>query len=128
MGLSDVEVGLVGLAKEVADKARVHLSGYRVGAAILSGSGEVYVGCNVEFDNYSNTIHAEESAISAFVAAGESKMRKVVVFTFGESVAYPCGMCRQSLFELGGYELEVISCKEKVVERRSMRDLIPEAF
>ncbi len=106
----------------------MHLSDFPVGAAILSDTGKIYVGCNVEFDNYSNTIHAEEAAISAFIAAGEKHPVCIAVFTFDDEIWFPCGMCRQSLFELGGKDLKVIACNNTTCERKTMGELLPSGF
>jgi len=119
---------LIDNAKKVALNAHVHLSNYQVGSAILSESDHIYVGCNIEFDNYSNTIHAEESAISSFISAGEKKMKAIVIFTFENKPVYPCGMCRQSLSELGGSDLQVISAFNDDYEIMTMKDLLPYAF
>jgi cytidine deaminase len=99
-----------------------------VGAAIAASSGEIYTGCNIEFDNYSNTIHAEEFAISAFVTAGEKKALAIAVYTFGDNVAFPCGMCRQSLFELGGKRMKVLACNPHSCQTKTMDELLPEGF
>jgi cytidine deaminase len=127
-GVKDLDEILVSKAREVAANAKVHLSGFRVGAAIVSDTGNVYSGCNVEFDNYSNTIHAEESAISAFVAAGEKNAMAIAVFTFGNDVSFPCGMCRQSLFELGGKNMRVVACNQYKCESKTIDELLPAGF
>ncbi len=124
----DMEKTLIEKAKAVAMNARVHLSGFRVGAAILSDTGKIYVGCNVEFDNYSNTIHAEENALSSMIADGDKCPVSIVVFTFDDKLWFPCGMCRQSLFELGGKDLKVITCNEKGCEIKTMGELLPGGF
>lgn len=126
--LEGLERILVNKARDVATNAKVHLSGFRVGAAIISDTGKIYNGCNIEFDNYSNTIHAEEAAISAFVSAGEKNAKAVAVFTFGSKVSFPCGMCRQSLFELGGKELKVIACNKHGCETKTIEELLPLGF
>jgi cytidine deaminase len=126
--LKDSEETLISRACDVAANAKVHLSGFRVGAAIVSDTGNIYSGCNVEFDNYSNTIHAEEAAISAFVAAGEKRALTLAVFTFGNNVSFPCGMCRQSLFELGGKKMKIIACNEHECETKTIEELLPEGF
>ncbi|MCX5646050.1 MAG: cytidine deaminase [Phycisphaerae bacterium] len=125
---TDMDRHLAERAKMVSAKARAHLSGFRVGAAVLSESGNIYVGCNIEFDNYSNTIHAEEAAISALIVAGDSKPVKIAVFTHTEEPCFPCGMCRQSLFELGGKDLVVLACTETRIEQALLAELIPSAF
>ena len=124
----NLEETLLEKAKAIAANARVHLSGFAVGAAILSDTGKIYVGCNIEFDNYSNTIHAEEAAISAFIAAGEKHPVSIAVFSFNDEVSFPCGMCRQSLFELGGKDLKVIACNNNTCETKTMGELLPSGF
>jgi cytidine deaminase len=124
----NLEETLVEEARAIAANARVHLSDFAVGAAILSDTGKIYVGCNVEFANYSNTIHAEEAAISAFIAAGEKHPVCIAVFTFDDEIWFPCGMCRQSLFELGGKDLKVIACNNTTCERKTMGELLPYGF
>lgn len=125
---NEKDVKLIEKAKSISRNARVPLSGFHVGAAILSENGNIYVGCNIEFDNYTNTIHAEESAISAMVSAGDSKPIKIAVFTNADEPCFPCGMCRQSLFELGHENLEVIACNNESVKKATMGDLMPHAF
>lgn len=119
---------LVSLAEEVRQHAFAPLSGYRVGAALLTTSGKTYAGCNVEFANYSNTIHAEEAAIAAAVADGEREIAAVAVRTEGAAIAWPCGMCLQSLFEIGGGDLRVIASNGTTTEAKELRDLLPHGF
>jgi cytidine deaminase len=116
-------------AKAAADFARPHLSHYRVGAAIGASDGQIYTGCNIEFDNYSNTIHAEEAALSNMASSSQdAKPIIIAVYTSGEDVAWPCGMCRQSLFEMGGNNLRVIACNDSSYEIMSIAELLPKAF
>lgn len=103
---------MIDAAKSVSENAFNPLSKFSVGAAIISASGQVFVGCNIEFDNYSNTIHAEEAAISSMISTGHINPLAVVVYTPTEENYFPCGMCRQSLFELGGPDLLVISASD----------------
>ena len=127
--ISDELVGkLVDKAKAASINARAHLSGFKVGAAIVSEAGNIYTGCNIEFDNYSNTIHAEEAAISAFVSAGETCPVAIAVATHGHEVQFPCGMCLQSLFELGGPTLKVIACNNDKYKIKNISELLPSGF
>ena len=128
-GISDdVEKKLIMEAKAVSNKAKVHLSGFRVGASLLSASGNIYSGCNIEFDNYSNTIHAEEAAISAFVSAGDKQPVCIAVYTNNSELSFPCGMCRQSLFEMGGKDMKIIACNNDKQESKTMGELLPSGF
>ena len=88
----------------------------------------MYAGCNVEFDNYSNTIHAEEAAIASAVASGEKELAAVAVVTGVPDLAWPCGMCLQSLYEMGGPDLLVIAGAGNLQERKRMSELLPEGF
>ena len=122
------DVLLIERAKAASKNAKAHLSKYTVGAAILAKNGKIYVGCNIEFDNYSNTIHAEEAAISALISDGESTFDVIAVYTPGNKLEFPCGMCRQSLFELGGPNLRVIACNPTKHETKSITQLLPDGF
>jgi len=126
--LTNKDKELIKKAKYISKNARVHLSNFRVGAAVLGTSGRIYVGCNIEFDNYSNTIHAEESAISSAISNGEKRILSIAVFTFSNQVFFPCGKCRQSLFELGGEDLRIIACNENTCEIKTMKELLPSGF
>lgn len=119
---------LIHVAKEAAQKARCYISNFRVGVALLAKSGVIYLGCNIEFDNFSNTIHAEETAIAAAVMAGETEFEAIAVATFDKQLWYPCGMCRQSLYEICGPDLTVIACNEEEFEQKTMAELLPVPF
>lgn len=115
------------IAVEASRKAKCHISGYHVGAVLLSTDGYFFEGFNIEFDNFSNTLHAEESAIVNYMIHGWSKkIDKVFIYT--RDVGFPCGMCRQSLFELFGGDLEVICFNETEEKRAFMRDILPYGF
>lgn len=123
-----IETLLIAKAKVIAANAIIKISQYPVGAAIRSNNGKIYIGCNIEFDNLSNTIHAEESAISSLVADGEKCPTHIAVYTSSDVLCFPCGLCRQSLFELGGYDLKVIACNDSKHEVKTIRELLPEGF
>jgi cytidine deaminase len=88
---------------EAAALARSHAyapySQYQVGAAVLSSSGRIFAGCNVENASYGLALCAERSAIAAMVAAGEREIAAVTVITAGPEPGTPCGLCRQTMSE-----------------------------
>lgn len=119
---------LMAAAKEAFTRAYAPYSEFFVGSAVLTESGAVYQGCNVENASYGGTICAERSAVSAMIIAGEKKIQRVAVYTDHTHAASPCGICRQVLREFGR-EIEVIS-ETASGERRSwtLDELLPDAF
>src|SRR6478736_1354176 len=92
---------LIESARAVRDNAHAPYSGFHVGAAVMSESGHIYVGCNVENASYGATLCAERSAIAQMVAAGEKRLTNVAVFVDADEPAMPCGVCRQVIAEFG---------------------------
>ena len=97
---TDILEPLVRAASSVRHRAYAPYSKFQVGAALLTKSGHVFVGCNVENASYPVGICAERSALAAMIAAGESKPVALAVVTPGKRGGSPCGMCRQALIEL----------------------------
>ena len=120
-------------ARAVRKRAYAPYSRYRVGAAILTRRGAVYVGCNVENATYGATICAERSAIAAMVAAGDAEPIACVVVTGGPRAGSPCGICRQVLSEFAR-DMKIVLVAEdasgKVLGRSTHRlaALLPKAF
>lgn len=103
-------------------------SHYKVGAALLTKSGKVYLGTNVENCGYGPTNCAERSAIFAAVSNGEREFEKLAIVGSSESIAYPCGVCRQVIVELLP-NAELICAKDcKNYEVLNIKDLLPHAF
>lgn len=90
---------LLELATRAAERAYAPYSKFHVGAAVLTASGQVYSGANVENASYSITSCAETSAISDMVSSGDLEIVEVVVVGPGPDGATPCGRCRQALRE-----------------------------
>jgi cytidine deaminase len=122
---------LVAKARAVRAHAFAPASGFRVGAAVLGGSGAVYVGCNVENASYGLTICAERAAVCAAIAAGEKEVRAVAVVTGLRQPARPCGACRQVLAEFAprrGDQVVLLAGTGRAVATTTLAELLPGRF
>jgi len=90
---------LLAEARAVRERAYAPYSAFQVGAALRAENGAIFVGCNVENASYGATICAERSAVLAMVAAGQRVIGSIAVFTDAETLAMPCGLCRQVISE-----------------------------
>ncbi|MEZ4399784.1 MAG: cytidine deaminase [Kofleriaceae bacterium] len=90
---------LVALARAAQAKAYAPYSGFRVGAALVTRTGEVFTGANVENASYGLCICAERNALMAMALAGHRDLAAIVVATDVAPPASPCGMCRQTMLE-----------------------------
>ena len=102
------ELELLETAREAVDRSYAPYSEYYVGAALATTDGTVYTGCNVENANYSNSVHAEELALSKAVEDGHREFEAVAVSSDRRDGVTPCGMCRQSLSEFCGEAFRVV--------------------
>ena len=90
---------LIKAAAEARSVAYAPYSKFTVGAAVLSESGKIFTGCNVENISLGLTICAERSAIAAAVSAGVRDLVMIAVVTESKDPAVPCGACRQVMAE-----------------------------
>jgi cytidine deaminase len=114
-------------ARAARHKAYAPYSKFQVGAALLTASGRVFTGCNVENLSFGLTICAERNALFAAVAAGERKFTKIAIVSDSKTPVSPCGACRQVLAEFG-LELEV--CSSNLQGERfegRLKELLPRA-
>jgi cytidine deaminase len=120
---------LVEAAQVARRRAYAPYSGFTVGAAVLTSSGAIYTGCNVENASYGLTMCAERVAIHNAVAAGEREVMAVAVAS--EPGATPCGACRQVLAEFAPQPevLRVIVVDGRGNERPyTLEELLPASF
>lgn len=118
---------LIEAALAVRQLAYTPYSNYQVGAALLTRTGKVFRGVNVENAAYPDTICAERSAVVSAVSAGEREFKAIAVAT--RNGGTPCGSCRQVLSEFG-LDIEVLLVDEggNLVQHSTVQDLLPGAF
>jgi len=119
---------LVAAARAVQMKAYAPYSGFHVGAALLTRSGRVHVGVNVENASYPVSCCAERTAIGAAFTAGDSEVVAVAVTTDADMPVMPCGMCAQALFELSPDLLVIAAGQGDLRKEAVMRDVLPFAY
>ena len=90
---------LLNKAREASSFAYAPYSNFKVGAALLSKDGQIFVGCNIENSSYSLTLCAERVAIMCAVSKGKKEFLALALSVPGNAVSTPCGACRQVLVE-----------------------------
>lgn len=115
-------------ARAAAKSSYSPYSKFRVGAAVLAGSGKVYAGCNVENASYGLCNCAERTAIFTAAAAGERVIRAVVVYTPTITPTAPCGACRQVINEFGPDAIIISVCRSDERLDTTLPALLPLAF
>ena len=121
---------------QAAQKARNNsyspYSHFRVGAALLSKSGKVYTGCNIENAAYSATNCAERTAIFKAVSEGERDFVAIAIVggREGETADFcaPCGVCRQVISEFCPKDFEIVLGNEQKFEVYTLDQLLPFSF
>lgn len=127
------EVQLLALADKARENAYAPYSGFKVGAALLDTSGNVWSGCNIENASFGVTNCAERTALFKAVSKGQRSFSAIAIVGHKdgepEKLCAPCGVCRQALSEFCGPEMRIImrdSDGSTVVRR--LGSLLPETF
>ena len=123
----DLRKSLVEEARHARQWAYVPYSHYPVGAALLTESGKVYDGANVENAAYPTAMCAERVAVFKAVSEGEHNFTAIAIVTSNGGM--PCGACRQVMAEFN-YQLKVIIANEngQIIKETSLDKLLPDAF
>ena len=119
---------LIKLAQEAAKKAYAPYSNFKVGAALLCKSGNVYTGCNVENSSYGASNCAERTAVFKAVSEGEREFVKIAIVSEKGGLTFPCGICRQVLSEFMPNGRIVLYSDEQGIKEFALNELLPYAF
>lgn len=124
---AELKQKLIQLALQARQWSYSPYSHYAVGAALITSSGKIYDGVNVENAAYSMTVCAERVAIFKAVSEGERKFDAIVVAT--ENGGLSCGECRQVMAEFGlDTEVIFVDSTGKVCAETTVGDMLPGAF
>ena len=119
---------MIAQAAEVRHRARA-FSGFHVGAALLTRSGEIVTGCNVELHTPLSSICAERSALVRAVAMGHTEFRAIAVVSDAEKPVSPCAFCRQYLVDFDPELLVIMANADgSQVQEMTAAELLPMAF
>ncbi|HIZ17375.1 MAG TPA: cytidine deaminase [Firmicutes bacterium] len=118
---------LLKTAYEAMEQAYAPYSGVKVGAALLTYSGEVYTGSNVENASYGASICAERAAVLKAVNAGYTSFTAIAVVSNLSGYTYPCGICRQVLTEFVD-DMDIILSDGSHIKILRLKELFPYAF
>lgn len=115
-------------ARVAAQNSYSPYSEFRVGAAVLTASGKIFTGCNVENASFGLCNCAERTAIFSAVAAGERAIQAVAIYTPTRTATAPCGACRQVINEFGADALIISVCDSTNRIDLPLAKLLPAAF
>jgi cytidine deaminase (EC 3.5.4.5) len=118
---------LVEKAYEAMDFSYSPYSNFKVGAALLTKSGKVYTGCNVEIASFGATNCAERTAIFKAISEGEHDYKAIAVVSSSKDFTYPCGICRQVIVEFSK-DIDIIVAKDYDYEVYKIEELLPKSF
>jgi cytidine deaminase len=116
-------------ARAAQEAAYAPYSGFRVGAALRTGSGALFVGCNVENASFPVGICAEAGAIAGMVADGERVIAEMLVIGDGEELVTPCGACRQRIREFAAPDTPIHAADQTGIRASfTQSSLLPHSF
>jgi cytidine deaminase len=122
-------MSLMDAARDVRERAYAPYSKFKVGAAIRTEDGQVFVGCNVENVAYPEGTCAEAGAIAAMCAAGARKIAEIAVIADSSDPVTPCGGCRQKIAEFAAPDVQVaMGTTGGVTLTMTVAELLPGAF
>lgn len=120
---------LAKLAISAREKAYAPYSHFKVGAALITESGKVYTGCNIENSSYGASNCAERTAIFKAESEGYEKIKLLAVVGDMNTYTYPCGICRQVILEFAAEDIKIIIVKnENDFLVKELTELLPGPF
>ncbi len=133
--MTDLE--LINKAKESLLNSYAPYSRFNVGAAVLTTTGKIYTGCNIENASFGATICAERVALFKAISEGENEFEKMAIVSKGENsefseysdnYTYPCGICRQVMTEFMKNGHIILQNKTGNVKKITVSELNPFSF
>ncbi len=102
-------------------------SGFSVGAAVIAGDGRVFTGCNLENASLTLSVCAERVALMKALSEGAAGLKAIAVACASGKTCYPCGSCRQLLFEYAP-DIKIVLPSRRSITVLDLKDLLPMPF
>lgn len=116
-------------AREAMSKAHAPYSKFPVGAALRTGDGRVFSGCNIEVASFPEGWCAETTALGHYIMGGGGRIAEIAVVAERMDRITPCGGCRQRLAEFSDADTKLFLCDQTgVVETVTMGQMLPYGF
>ena len=122
---------LIETAKAARKNAYSPYSRFSVGAALLTKSGKIYTGCNIENATFSPTVCAERTAFAKAISEGEREFAAIAIvggYDDDRSVCYPCGVCRQFMSEFCAGDFKLFFADGEETIEYSFDEIMPHRF
>jgi cytidine deaminase len=120
---------LINKAYEAKESAYSPYSSFKVGAALMCADGSIYTGCNIENASYGATLCAERVAIGKAISEGKREFLAIAIVGSGNDYCYPCGICRQVMYEFCKSDFKIVLPLENNETRvMSLEELLPCSF
>ena len=125
--VTETDLKLYRTAVSMLERSYSPFSGFRVGAALLTKSGEIITGVNIENSSLGATICAERTAFVKAISEGYREFDTIAIASSGQE-AWPCGICRQFMYEFAPDLRVVTGTKEDNLRVFTLKELLPEGF
>ena len=125
--VTETDLKLYRTAVSMLERSYSPFSGFRVGAALLTKSGEIITGVNIENSSLGATICAERTAFVKAISEGHREFDTIAIASNGQE-AWPCGICRQFMYEFAPDLRVVTGTEEDNLRVLTLKELLPEGF
>lgn len=122
---------LINKAILARENAYCPYSSFKVGASLLTKSGKIFTGCNIENSSYSSTICAERVAFFSSIAQNEREFLAIAIVGGINEIkdfVFPCGSCRQVMAEFCSQDFEIILYNGQESKTYKLYELLPNSF
>ena len=127
--MDDVLRQLFDAALDVQQRSHAPYSNYHVGCSVLTTTGQIYVGANIENSAYPQGLCAEATALAVMASQGEREAKVVLTVCDSEGLATSCGGCRQKIREFATSDTIIHACsKNGLWATYTMDGLLPDSF